>query len=90
MYIVLPAASLSQEAAFISRILDVEGAAGQLVPHLEFNTVDGKFLAEECGTDATISTLAVVRPDQRCNTKTLVDGTNLLWLMPSSMAGLTH
>lgn len=53
----------------INKILDVEGAAGQLVPYLGDVTVHIKFLAEECGTNATITTLALVCPDQKYNAK---------------------
>lgn len=63
----------------ISDILEVEGAAGQLVPYLGYIKVDVKFRKEECGTNATITTLALVCPDQTYSTKTpLLVGTNVL------------
>lgn len=63
----------------ISDILEIEGAAGQLVPYLGYITVDVKFLKEECGTNATVTTLALVCPDQTYSTKTpLLVGTNVL------------
>lgn len=36
----------------ISDVLEIEGAAGQLVPYLGYITVDVKFLKEQCGTNA--------------------------------------
>lgn len=60
-------------------LLRVEGAAGQLVPYLGYIEIDVQFPKSACGTDAVVTVLALVCPDQTYNARLpLLVGTNVL------------
>lgn len=60
-------------------LLRVEGAAGQIVPYVGYIEIDVHFPKSACGTDAVVSVLALVCPDQVYNARVpLLVGTNVL------------